>query len=776
MPIKIPSGLPAIDALEQEGVSVVTNEVALRQEVRPMKIALLNLMPNKERTETQFARLIGATPLTVELSLLRITHHQSKNAKGDHMASFYLPFAEARNMMFDGLIITGAPVETIPFEDVKYWDEMKEIFEWSQTHVHHTMAVCWGAMAMLNYFHNVPKYNTDKKRFGCCMYENLAPGSPFLRGFPDQFVTPTSRWSECRAVDLPTDRGLCILCNSDAAGLCLVEDPAHNALYMFNHFEYDTPSLKEEYDRDIKAGIAIHTPEHYYPNDDPRLPPINSWRGCANLLYMNWISEMFLTRTQMAVPAHTTNHIFRAKESDYDADRAVGEKFDTIMLHHGQTPNSDNRACAPPIYASSSFMFENVDQAKQLFALEKLGPIYTRIMNPTNHVLEFRIAKLEGSPCPMDGVQPSALVTSSGQAAQMHTFLTICQSGDNIVAASELYGGTYAQLKHSLPALGINVKFFDVMKPYILDRSIDEKTKAVYVETIANPSYNIPDFERLAKICAKHKVPLIVDNTFGMCGYVCRPFKFGANIIVESCTKWIGGHGNTIGGVIVDGCNFDWGVKLADGTPKFPRIAAPVESYHGLNFWDQFGPSGPLKVNMAFIFAARLVSMRDMGSCQNPFGSFLLLNGLETLSLRGKSSVENTNRMVAKLADHDKVAWVSHPSIMDHPSHKMSKKYFRPGTFGAVFSFGVKGGFEAAKSFIDHVKLSKHLANVGDAKTLVLHPASTTHAQLSEAERIQGGVPNDMIRVSMGFEDIGDILSDFEQALANVITDPKSRL
>jgi len=297
---------------------------------------------------------------------------------------------------------------------------------------------------------------------------------------------------------------------------------------------------------------------------------------------------------------------------------------------------------------------------------------------------------------------------------------------------------------------------------------ITNRTKAVFVETVANPSYNIPDFDGIRKVAAAADVPLIVDNTFGMCGYTCRPLKFGANIVVSSCTKWVGGHGTTIGGVIVDGCNFDWGVRLPDGSRKFPKLAEPSPAYQGLNFWEQFGPGGPLKANMAFIFHARLSGMRDMGACQNPFGSFLLLNGLETLSLRGRAHSENTNRLAMSLAQHEKVDWVSHPSLIDHPSHKLAKKYFRPGTYGAVLSFGLKGGFTSACKFIEALKLAKHLANVGDAKTLVIHPASTTHHQLSEADQLTAGVRPDMVRVSVGIEDIGDIISDFEQALAVV--------
>lgn len=769
MPIVIPSGLPAIDILEREGVSVISREAYLRQEGRALEVALLNLMPNKERTETQFARLVGATPLNVELTLIRMSDHKPRNTSAGHLESFYITFAEARARTFDALIVTGAPVEHLPFEEVTYWGELQQVFAWTQTNVHMTLGICWGAQAMLHHWHKVPKHDLDKKAFGCARYKNLAPGSPFLRGFADEFLMPVSRWSECHQADLPKDAGLCVKCNSEVAGLCLVEDPRHRALYMFNHLEYDTTSLKEEYDRDVALGKPIELPINYYPEDDPSKTPLNSWRSHAHLLFTNWIGEVFLTRTVMTVPGHNSSRNWSDAAGDYDADRPVGSKFDTIMLHHGHTPDSDNRACAPPIYASTSFAFESTEHGAALFGLKKLGPIYSRIMNPTNHVLEYRIAKLEGSPCPLDGLQPSALATSSGQAAQMLTFLSVCEAGDNIVAAGELYGGTYAQLKHTLPSLGINVHFFDISKPYTLENCINEKTRAVFMETLANPSYTIPDFDRIARIAAKHEVPLIVDNTFGMCGYACRPLKFGASIVVESCTKWIGGHGNTIGGVIVDGCNFNWGVKTAEGKPKFPKLATPCGAYHGINFWEEFGPDGPLKANMAFIFHARLSGMRDMGACQNPFGSFMLLTGLETLSLRCRAQSENANRLAMKLAAHEKVAWVSHPSLIGHPSHKIAKKYFRAGTFGAVLSFGLKGGFEAAKSFIDSVQLSKHLANVGDAKTLVIHPASTTHSQLDGPAQIAAGVRPDMIRVSTGLEDIGDILHDFEQALQRLV-------
>jgi len=451
-----------------------------------------------------------------------------------------------------------------------------------------------------------------------------------------------------------------------------------------------------------------------------------------------------------------------AVKDDYDSDRPKGHGFATIQLHHGQTLDSDNRARAPPIYASTSFAFKSAEHGAKLFGLQELGPIYTRIMNPTSHVLEYRLAKLEGSGCDLDGAHPSALATSSGQSAQMQALLTFVEAGNNIIASSHLYGGTYTQLRYTLKGLGINVKFFDSTKPEDIQGLIDENTKAIYTETIGNPSYIVPDFEAISKIAKKNKLPLVVDNTFGMAGYTCRPIKFGANIITASCTKWIGGHGNTIGGIIIDANNFDWSVKDASGKSKFPLLNDPCEAYHGLNFQQVFGPTGPFKCNMAFIFRARVIALRDMGGCPNPFGSFQLLMGLETLSLRGKAHSANANALAAYLDKHADVAWVSHPSLASHPSHKTAKKYFRPGCFGAVLSFGIKG--DGAK-FIDSVKLATHLANVGDAKTLVIHPSSTTHQQLSKDEQKAAGVLPDMIRVSVGIEDINDIVADFEQAI-----------
>jgi len=471
----------------------------------------------------------------------------------------------------------------------------------------------------------------------------------------------------------------------------------------------------------------------------------------------------------------TEGKLQQAKDTDavlngpYGNENNVGgHGFSTLQLHHGHKLDTDNRARAPPIYQSTSFCFDSAEHGAKLFELSQLGPIYTRIMNPTTHVLEYRLAALEGAPCPAHGdcdnakTLPSALAVSSGQSAQLQTILTIMGAGDNFLASQELYGGTFSQFKHTLLAIGITVKFFDVSNPDEIKGLADKNTKAIYCETISNPSFQVPDFEVISGIAKELKVPLIVDNTFGMAGYTCRPIKFGANIITASCTKWIGGHGNTIGGIIIDANNFDWSVKDASGKSKFPLLNDPCEAYHGLNFQQVFGPTGPFKCNMAFIFRARVIALRDMGGCPNPFGSFQLLMGLETLSLRGKAHSANANALAAYLDKHADVAWVSHPSLASHPSHKTAKKYFRPGCFGAVLSFGIKG--DGAK-FIDSVKLATHLANVGDAKTLVIHPSSTTHQQLSKDEQKAAGVLPDMIRVSVGIEDINDIVADFEQAI-----------
>jgi O-acetylhomoserine (thiol)-lyase len=428
-------------------------------------------------------------------------------------------------------------------------------------------------------------------------------------------------------------------------------------------------------------------------------------------------------------------------------------RFETLQLHAGQVADPTTGSRAVPIYATTSYAFESTEHGADLFALRRFGNIYTRIMNPTTDVFEKRIAALEG------GV--AALATSSGQAAQLLALTTLAEAGDNIISTSYLYGGTYNQFKVSFPRLGIDVRFVDGDDPADFERLIDDRTKALYVETIGNPRFNVPDFEALAAIANRHGVPLVVDNTFGAAGYLCRPLEHGAHIVVESATKWIGGHGTTIGGVIVDGGKFPW------DNGRFPTFTTPSPGYHGLNFWETFGPNGVLGVNVAFIIRARVEGLRDLGPSQNPFGSFLLLQGLETLSLRVERACENALELAQWLRSRDEVAWISYPGLVDHPSHDRAARYLANG-FGSVLAFGVNGGLEAGQAFVNSVKLASHVANVGDAKTLVIHPASTTHQQLSDDEQRTSGVTPDLVRVSVGIEHIDDIKADFAQALAAV--------
>lgn len=427
-------------------------------------------------------------------------------------------------------------------------------------------------------------------------------------------------------------------------------------------------------------------------------------------------------------------------------------RFETLQLHAGQTPAPGTNARAVPIYQTTSYTFDSAEHGAKLFALQQFGNIYTRIMNPTTDVFEQRIAALEG------GV--AAVATSSGQAAQFLAITTIAQAGDNIVSTSLLYGGTYNQFKVTLPRLGIQVKFVDGDDPEAFRALIDERTKALYVETIGNPGSNVPDFERIAKIAHEHGIPLIVDNTFGAGGYLARPIDFGADIVVASATKWIGGHGTSIGGVIVDSGKFDW------GNGKFPLFTEPSPGYHGLNFWEVFGSGGPFG-NIAFAIRARVEGLRDLGPSQSPFNSFLLLQGLETLSLRVERHNQNANALAHWLRAHPQVANVNYVGFTEHPSHLRAKKYLRHG-FGSVFTFEVLGGKEAAEGFINGLKLASHLANVGDAKTLVIQPSATTHQQLSESEQRSAGVTPGLIRVSVGIEHIEDIVADFAQALEGV--------
>ncbi|HEU4750019.1 MAG TPA: O-acetylhomoserine aminocarboxypropyltransferase/cysteine synthase family protein [Acidimicrobiia bacterium] len=411
--------------------------------------------------------------------------------------------------------------------------------------------------------------------------------------------------------------------------------------------------------------------------------------------------------------------------------------FSTRAIHAGQRPDPETGARAMPIYATTSFVFEDAQTAADLFALQTYGNIYTRIGNPTNAAFEERMASLEGG--------LGALATGSGQAAQLIAVLTLCQAGDEIVAARNLYGGTYTQFDVTLRRLGINVTFVDPV-PDAFAAAVTERTKLFYGETIGNPRAEVFDIEGVANVAGSHGVPLMIDNTFAT-PYLCRPIEWGADIVVHSATKFIGGHGVVIGGVIVESGRFHW----ANG--KFPLMTEPSPAYHGLKFWENFREYG-------YLTKARTELLRDVGAALSPFNSFLLLLGLETLPLRMQRHVENTRAVANYLTSHPAVGWVSYPAI-DDPA---SKKYVPAGP-GAVFTFGVKGGFEAGKQFIEKVELASHLANVGDAKTLVIHPASTTHQQVPVEERKVAGVGDDMIRISVGLEDIGDITSDLDRAL-----------
>jgi len=428
--------------------------------------------------------------------------------------------------------------------------------------------------------------------------------------------------------------------------------------------------------------------------------------------------------------------------------------FDTLQLHAGQQIDPATNSRAVPIYQTTSYGFNNATHAANLFGLKEFGNIYTRIMNPTTDVFEKRIAALEG------GV--AALATSSGQAAQFLALNNILQAGDNFVTTSYLYGGTYNQFKVAFKRLGIDARFADGDNVESFVPLIDKNTKAIYLETIGNPRLNIPDFEKFAALAKEYDLPLIVDNTFAGGGYLFRPLEHGANIVVESATKWIGGHGTSIGGVIVDGGNYNW------GNGKFPQFSQPSEGYHGLVFSDIFGVNNPLGLpNIAFIIRARVEGLRDFGASQSPFNSFLLLQGLETLSLRVQRHVDNTLALAQWLEAHPQVESVTYPGLASSPYHALAKKYLKNG-FGGVLNFSVKGTRENASKFIDSLQLASHLANVGDAKTLAIHPASTTHEQLSEAEQIAAGVSPNQVRISVGIEHIEDIKADFEQAFEKV--------
>lgn len=432
------------------------------------------------------------------------------------------------------------------------------------------------------------------------------------------------------------------------------------------------------------------------------------------------------------------------------AENDPNYRFETLQVHAGQEPAPGTNARAVPIYQTTSYTFDDSAHGARLFALQEFGNIYSRIMNPTIDVFEQRVAALEGG--------AMALATASGQAAQMLAVTNIAGVGDNIVSTSLLYGGTYNQFKVTFPRLGINTRFVDGDDVASFEKLIDDRTKALYVETIGNPRFNVPDFEGLATLAHANNIPLVVDNTFGCAGYLCRPIQYGADVVVQSATKWIGGHGTSIGGVIVDAGSFNW------GNGKFPMFTEPAPGYHGLNFWETFGPEGPFG-NIAFIIRARVEGLRDMGPCSTPFNAFLFLQGLETLSLRVDRHCQNAMTLATWLQLHESVTWVSYPGLVDHPYHEQASKYLRGG-FGSVLAFGIKGGAEAGAKFIDSVKLASHLANVGDAKTLVIHPATTTHQQLTSDEQRQSGVEEDLVRVSVGIEHVDDIKEDFEQAFS----------
>jgi O-acetylhomoserine/O-acetylserine sulfhydrylase len=428
------------------------------------------------------------------------------------------------------------------------------------------------------------------------------------------------------------------------------------------------------------------------------------------------------------------------------------QKFETLQLHAGQEVDPTTGSRAVPLYQTTSYAFKSAEHGANLFALKEFGNIYTRIMNPTTDVFEKRIAALEG------GV--AALATASGQSAQFIALNNILQAGDNFVTSPFLYGGSYNQFKVAFKRLGIEARFAKDDTAENLELLINDKTKAIYLETIGNPGFTIADFDKVGALAKKHDLPLIVDNTFGAGGYLFRPLEHGANVVVESATKWIGGHGTSIGGVIVDGGNYNW------GNGKFPQFTEPSEGYHGLVFADVFGVNGPFG-NIQFIIRARVEGLRDFGPSQSPFNSWLLLQGIETLSLRVQRHVDNTLELAKWLEQHPQVNKVNYPGLASSPYHELAKKYLKNG-FGAVLSFEVKGDKEKASAFIDSLQLVSHLANVGDAKTLIIQPSATTHQQLSNAEQLSAGVTPTSLRVAVGIEHIDDIKADFEQAFEKI--------
>ncbi len=420
-------------------------------------------------------------------------------------------------------------------------------------------------------------------------------------------------------------------------------------------------------------------------------------------------------------------------------------RFDTLALHGGQEPDPATNARAVPIYQTTSYVFDSPEHAADLFALAKFGNIYTRLMNPTTDVLEKRVALLEGG--------AAALALASGQSAELIALLTLCQAGDNFVSSSTLYGGTYTLFRYTLAKMGIEARFVDASDPSSFARAVDDNTKAFYGETIGNPKLDVFPLEEVAQIAHAHGLPLIIDNTMASPA-LCRPLEHGADIVVHSLTKYLGGHGTSLGGVLVDSGRFDW------GNGRFPSFTTPDESYHGLVWWEL--PEALRSIS--YILRARVSGLRDMGPALSPFNAFLILQGIETLPLRMQRHSENARQVAQFLQGHPQVSWVTYPGLPDHPSHALAQRYF-PRGYSGMLGFGITGGLEAGKEFIRNVKLASHLANIGDAKTLVIHPASTTHQQLSDAEQLASGVTPDFIRLSVGIEDPEDIIADLDQAL-----------
>ncbi len=427
-------------------------------------------------------------------------------------------------------------------------------------------------------------------------------------------------------------------------------------------------------------------------------------------------------------------------------------KFETLQLHAGQEVDPTTGSRAVPIYQTSSYVFKDAEHAANLFGLKEFGNIYTRLMNPTTDVFEKRIAALEG------GV--AAVAVASGQAAQFIALNNILQVGDNFVTSSHLYGGTYNQFKVAFKRLGVEVRFADGIDPVSIEERIDAKTRAIYLESIGNPEFSVADFEKIAKIAKTYDLPLVVDNTFGAAGYLFRPIEHGADVVVASATKWIGGHGTSVGGVIVDAGTYNW------GNGKYPQFTEPSEGYHGLKFWDVFGSEGPFG-NIAFAIRARVEGLRDWGPAISPFNSFLLLQGLETLSLRVQRTVDNALELAKWLENHPQVEYVNYPGLTSSKYHTNATKYLKNG-FGGVLSFKLKGAVEEANTFVNSLELVSHLANVGDAKSLIIHPAATTHEQLSAEEQRSTGVVPGLLRFSVGIEHVDDLRSDLQQAFEKV--------